>query len=298
MKVSILGRGNCIIPVVSAICHLDLASEVVWVDDKPGLPCDVVQDLQQAIAIAGSDTQLHAVRELSVLEDSQIVILLPDSVRPVLRSIQAQYRAHVALARNFAQAIKQHAPTARVVVAMPPACSLAFYVYRELEAERGQVIGLSGGAASAYLKNQIANQLDVSVQDITTLVIGNDDAIYPLPQYCRVNGIPLDLLLSATQIRELTAAVNDQHKKFVNVEAPYTLSAWISQIVAAIALDKKRIMSVSSLVQASDTQVYLNVPTKIGRDGAELILRLDLDKSQRKQFWELVARSVSEQHAL
>jgi malate dehydrogenase len=296
MKVSILGRGNDIIPVVSAVCHLDLISEVVWVDDRPGVPHDVLQDLKQAIAIRGSDTGLHCAKELSALEDSQIVILLSHSSGPAVRPIQVQRRANSVLACRFARCIKQHAPGARVVVAMSPACSLAFYVYRELEADTSQVIGLSGGTASAYLKTQIANQLGVSVQDVTTLVIGNDDTVYPLPQYCRVNGIPLEGLLSARQIHELTDAVNGRHTKSGNIDAPYTLAAWISQIITAIALDKKRIMSVGSLIQSSAADVYLTVPTKIGRNGVESILQLDLTNSQREQFTQLVAKSVMGQN--
>ena len=178
---------------------------------------------------------------------------------------------------------------------MPLACSLAFYVYRELEGEASQVIGLSGGVGCAYLKAQIAHQLSVSVQDVAVLAIGNDETIYPLPQYCRVNGIPLGELLDAREIDALAEAAQDTHKKSSTIDAPYTLATWISQIVTAIALDKKRIMCVSSLIQSSTAQVYLNVPTQVGQGGAELTLQLDLTDVQREQFTQLVAKSVKEQ---
>ena len=112
---------------------------------------------------------------------------------------------------------------------------------------------------------QIAHQLSVSAEDVSgSCHVGNDEVIYPLPQYCRVNGIPLTELLDAGQIDALTEAVQDTHKKSSTIDAPYTLATWISQIVTAIALDKKRIMCVSSLIQSSAAQVYLNVPTQIG----------------------------------
>ena len=293
MKISLLGGGSCIAPVASTICHLNLLSEVVWVDDRPGSLRDSLQDLQQAIAIGGSDTELRVTQEWSALADSQIVILLPHASRP----IQTQRRANALLAQQFARHIKRHAPSARVIVAMPSACSLAIYVYCELEAEASQVIGLSGGIGCAYLKTQIAHQLNVSVQDVAVLAIGNDETIYPLPQYCRVNGIPLDGLLGARQIDALTETVKDIHKKSSTIDAPYTLAAWISQIVTAIALDKKRIMCVSSLIQSSAARVFLNVPTQIGRNGAESILQLDLTDVQREQFTQLVTKSVKEQRA-
>ena len=287
MKISLLGGGSCIAPVASTVCHLNLFSEVVWVDDKPVPLRDTLQDLKQAVAIGGVDTELRVTHDWSALAGSQIVVLLPHASRP----IQAQRRS----AQHFARHIKRHAPKARVIAAMPSACSLASYVYRELEAEASQVIGLSGGIGCAYLKAQIAHQLSVSVQDVTVLAIGNDETIYPLPQYCRVNGIPLGELLDAREIDALTEAVQDTHKKSSTIDAPYTLATWISQIVTAIALDKKRIMCVSSLIQSSTAQVYLNVPTQVGQGGAELTLQLDLTDVQREQFTQLVAKSVKEQ---
>ncbi len=291
MKISLLGGGSCIAPVASTVCRLNFFSEVVWVDDKPVPLRDTLQDLKQAAAIGGVDTELRVTHDWSALAGSQIVVLLPHPSRP----IQAQRRSNTLLARHFARHIKRHAPKARVVVAMSSACSLAFCVYRELEAEANQVIGLSGGIGCAYLKTQIAHQLSVSVQDVTVLAIGNDETIYPLPQYCRVNGIPLGELLDAREVDALTEAVQDTHKKSSTIDAPYTLATWISQIVTAIALDKKRIMCVSSLIQSSTAQVYLNVPTQVGQGGAELTLQLDLTDVQREQFTQLVAKSVKEQ---
>ena len=291
MKISLLGGGSWIAPVASTICHLNLFSEVVWVDDKPVPLQDTLQDLKQAVAIGGADTELRVTYDWSALADSQIVILLPHTSRPT----QVQRRANVSLVQRSAQHIKRQAPKARVVVATPSACSIAFYVYRQLAAEANQVIGLSGGIGCAYLKTQIAHQLRVSVEDVTVLAIGNDEVIYPLPQYCRVNGIPLTELLDAGQVDTLMEAAQDTHKKSSTIDAPYTLATWISQIVTAIVLDKKRIMCVSSLIQSSAAQVYLNVPTQIGGDGAESILQLDLTDVQQEQFTQLVAKSVKEQ---
>ena len=291
MKISLLGAGSCVASVASTVCHLNLFSEVVWVTDKLVPLRDTLQDLKQAVAIGGVDTELCVTHDWSALADSQIVILLPHTSRP----IQAQRRANVSLAQHFARHIERHAPKARIIVGMPAACSLASYVYRELAAEVSQVMGLSGAIGCAYLKAQIARQLSVSVQDVAVLAIGNDETIYPLPQYCRVNGIPLGELMGEEQIDALTEAVQDTHKKSSTIDAPYTLATWISQIVTAIALDKKRIMCVSSLIQSSAAQVYLNVPTQIGRDGAESVLQLDLTGAQREQFTELVTKSVKKQ---
>ena len=105
----------------------------------------------------------------------------------------------------------------------------------------------------------------MSVKDVMALVIGSDQETYPLPQYCRVNGIPLAQLISETDIESLCAAVAQRSPYAVSGE--WTLVSHILQIVSAIALDKRRVMSVGTRVSAGTTSVYLNVPAQVGYDG-------------------------------
>lgn len=284
------------LPTVSEVCQSNVVTEVALLDESRGLYRSTIQDLQEANAFAGRDTLLTLCSDAAVLSDSEVVVLLPPSSRTMLRSPQAHRATHTALLRLYTKHIKQYAPTAKVLVAMPPANFLAAFVQRELEADGRQVIGLSSGIASGYLKTQIAAQLSVSVRDVMTLVIGNDDAVYPLPQYCRVNGIPIDQLLSPDRVHELTEMVNERQSKSIHTDVPYSLSVWISQIITAIALDRKRIMSVGALIQASTSTAYLSVPSKIGANGVEEIIRLDLTEAQRENFTDLVAKSMVEQH--
>ena len=131
MKISLLGGGSCIAPVASTVCRLNFFSEVVWVDDKPVPLRDTLQDLKQAAAIGGVDTELRVTHDWSALAGSQIVVLLPHPSRP----IQAQRRSNTLLARHFARHIKRHAPKARVVVAMSQHVR-CFCVYRDLGRRR------------------------------------------------------------------------------------------------------------------------------------------------------------------
>lgn len=292
MKVSILGQTQHTHSVALTICQTNIITEVALVDEKRS-PRDTIEDLREAIALAGSDTILTVSGDVEVLSESQVVMLFAPQVRSVVRSAQAYRTANVVPFRRFTSLIKQYAPTARVLIAAPPVNFLANFVHHELEAENGQVIGLSSGMATAYLKTQIADKLTVSVSDITALVIGNDDTIYPLPQYCRVNGIPIDQLMSDAQLGELTSGLNERHRRVTGTEASYSQSVWVSQIIAAIALDKKRIMSVGALVESSSSALYLSVPSKIGANGVEAIIQLELTEAQREQFTDLVAKSMA-----
>ena len=234
-------------------------TEVMLVDNDQEVSFRAVQDLRAAAASVGSDTKVLSATNPAALVGSEIIILLPSLSR--FSWTPAQRKSNAALVRRVAQGIKQHAPTAKIVVAIPPAATMAFVIHRELGTQPGQVIGLCGNIVNANLKAQIADKLGVSVRDVTTLVIGNDECVFPLFQYCCVNGIPVDQLLNTEQIRELAETANDKRNQSL-VNHSYNLTSWISQIVSAIAVDKKRIMTVSSLIKVDTSEVFLNVSDK------------------------------------
>ena len=295
MKVSILGRGDSTLPVASEICQSDVVSEVAFVDDERGLPRGATRELEASLAVGGHNVTISVSRVSAALADSEVVILLSPSSRDAVYSPQANRNANLALARYAAKNLKQHAPGARILVAMPPANFLAHLIHRELETEPGQVIGLSNIRANAHLKHQIANRFGVSGTDVAALVVGNDESVLVLPQYCRINGIPIDQLLGDSEIRELATGANESVA--ARADSPYSLSACLGQIVGAIGLDKKKIIGVGALIRASASSVYLSVPAKIGSRGVEEIIKLDLTDEQQRQFTRLVSRSVADQQA-
>ena len=295
MKVSILGRGDSPLAVASEIFQSDVVSEVVLVDEARGLPRGVVQELEASLAVGGHDATILVSRTFAALADSEVAILLSPSSRPDVYSGRTNRNTNLAFVRDSVKSLKQHAPQARILVAMPPANYLSHLIHREIESEPGQVIGLSNIRASAYLKHRIANHFGVVATDVAALVAGNDEDVLVLPQYCRINGIPIDQLLGDAQIRDLTSGANGWHRAPVHTDNSYNLSVCLRQIVDAIGLDKKKIISVSTLVQASTSSVYLSVPAKIGSRGVEEIIKLNLTDIQGRQFKQLVSRSVANQ---
>ena len=297
MKVSILGQGDSTLAVASEICKSDVVSEVVLVDVIRGLPRGAAQELEASLAIGGHDATISVSRTFAALSDCEVAILLSPSSRATVYSGQTNRNANLAFARDSAKYIKQHAPQTRILVAMPPANFLAHLIHQELESEPGQVIGLSSIRASAYLKHQIANRFRVSATDVAALVVGNDEKVLVLPEYCRISGIPIDQLLGDAQIHDLTAGTNERHRAPTHAVCSYSLLACLRQIVEAIGLDKKKIISVSTLIRASASSVYLSVPAKIGSCGVEEIIKLELTDKQQRQFTQLVSRSVTNQQA-
>ncbi|MDE0297721.1 MAG: hypothetical protein OXN17_03755 [Candidatus Poribacteria bacterium] len=295
MKVSILGRCDSTLAVASEICKSDIVSEVVLVDETRRLTRGVVHELEASFALGGHDATISVSRTVSALTGSEVAILLSPSERVSFYSSQSNRNTNLAFARHSAKQIKQYAPQVRILVAMPSANFLAHMIHHELDSEPGQVIGLSSSRAGAHLKHQIANRFGVSATDVAVMVIGSDDRILVLPQYCRISGIPIDQLLGDAQIHDLTVRINDWHRAPTHAESSHSLSMCLRQIVDAIGLDRRKIICVSTLIRAGASSVYLSVPAKIGSHGVEEIVKLELTDEQLQHFSQMVSRSVANQ---
>lgn len=301
MKVALLGNSQLAVSTAWGLCQSETAREVAFVSDaasnknrfvhpKEGTPTNL-RDLVEANALSTSDTAISDCDSLEGLADADIVVLLPPVGQSIFRSPQASKTTGIALVRRFVTGIQQYASDAKILAAISPTNYISAWIHQMLDG--GQIIGLGNGAATAHLASEIAKCVDVSVKDVTALAIGSDQQTYPLPQYCRVNGIPLAQLMSETDIDSLCEAVAQRCPYGISGE--WTLVSHILQVVSAITLDKKRVMSVGTHISAGTTSVYLNVPAQIGNDGVAAIVPLELTEQQREQFRELVGQSAEDQ---
>ena len=301
MKVVLLGNSQFAVSAAWGLCQSETVREVVFVadttsnknrfipskEDAPGS----LRDLVESNALSASDTAISFSNALEGLSGADVIILLPPMGQSGFRSSQASKTTGIAFARRFVAGIQQYASDARILVAVSPANYIAAWMHHAIGG--GKMIGLGNGTATAHLIAEIAKRVQVSVKDVTALAIGSDWETYPLPQYCRVNGIPLAQLMSEAEIDSLSEAVSQRCPH--TTQSEWTLISHILQVVSAIALDKKRVMSVGTLISAGETSVYLNVPAQIGGDGVASIVPLELDANQREQFKKLVTQSAEDQ---
>lgn len=304
MKIVLLGYSPLSLSVAWGICQSELAQKIVFFTDAQSNSkqrnrsgtnrrpiTDGVEDITLATAMSASDTAVSFTNASEDLSDSDVVVLLPASLPFGFHSAQALKTTNLSIARQIVPKVQEHIQNAKILVAMPFANHIAAWIHQTHGINN--VIGIANGVSTAHLKSEIANSLGLSVKDVSALAIGNDEVTYPLPQYCRVNGIPLTQLMGESDIQNLSAAVADRCPYTSTSE--YTLASHILQIVSAISLDKKRVMSLGTLISTDTTSVFLNVPSKIGSDGIENIIPLDLTDPQREQFKQLVAQSAAAQ---
>ena len=301
MKIVLLGNNQLAVSAAWGLCQFAPVHEVAFVSDttsqkkkfvhSKGAVSGNLRDLVEANALRGSDTQISAYETLEGLSGADVVILLPPMGQFGFRSPQASKTTSIALVRGFVPGIQAYAADAKILVAASPANYIAAWIYQALGS--GQIIGLGNGAATAHLTAEIANRVEVSVQDIMALTIGSDQETYPLPQYCRVNGIPIAQLMPEPEVEGIREAVAQRCP--YTTDSEYTLISHILQIISTIALDRNRVMSVGTRVSAGSTSVYLNVPARVGAGGVTDIVPLVLTEHQRERFKKLVAQSAADQ---
>ena len=299
MKISILGSRQIAQTVAWGISHTELAQKIVIYSDSQfegkrinrNYRTTDIKDITLAGATSNSDTDITITDSPDRLSNSDIVILLPAEQPVGYRSNQGLKKLNLTVVQHVIPTIHEYISNSKILVGMQNANYSSAWIHHSMGSNN--VMGISNGIATAQLKATIANKLRLSVKDISALAIGNDSVTYPLPQYCRVNGIPLSQLLDDARVKDISNSLSDFNHN--QADSIYTLTSHILEIVSAIALDKKRVMSIGTLISTDSTSVFINVPSKIGGDGIEGIIPLELTDTQREQFTQLVAQSATDQ---
>lgn len=304
MRIALIGNSQLTLTVSWGICQSELAQEIVILSGtqvgsvqrnrntrNTKLVVDAIEDLTLATAMCASDTHVTFTTAREDISEYDLVVLLPTQLPYGFHSAQALKTANLSSVRDILPQIIEHVQNAKILVAMPFANYISAWIHQTQGVE--SLIGIANGVSTAHLKSEIATHTGYSVKDVSGLAIGDDEETLMLPQYCRVNGIPLTQLLNESDIQSISDAVANRCPYTTTSE--YTLASHILQVISAISLDKKRVMSVGTLISTDTTSVFLNVPSKVGSEGIENIVPLQLTDSQTEQFTNLVSQSAKAQ---
>jgi malate dehydrogenase len=181
----------------------------------------------------------------------------------------------------------RRSPAAILIVVTNPLDAMAQLALRRSGFPKQRVIGMAGVLDSARFRTFIAQELDVSVENVTAFVLGgHGDSMVPLPRYSTVAGIPITELLPKDRLEALVKRTANGGAEIVALlkkgSAYYAPSASITQMVAAIANDTHQVLPVCAWAtgQYGIDDVYVGVPAKIGRGGVEEIVELDLSDEE------------------
>jgi len=303
-KITVVGAGNVGATTAQRLAEKQLAREVVMVDVIEGTPQGKGLDQWESAPIERFDTRVVGTNSYADTEGSELFVVTAGIARRPGMSREDLLRTNVDIVKSVGLEIRKYAPHAIVIVVSNPLDTMCYVMKETLGAPRQRVIGMAGVLDTARYRAFIAEALDVSVEDIQAMVLGgHGDTMVPLTSYTTVSGIPLGQLLRPDAVERLVERTKNGGAEIVSYlktgSAFYAPSAAATQMVEAIARDKKRILPCAAWLEGEygHRGIYLGVPCKLGAGGLEQIIEVELTPKERVALGKS-AESVRESIAM
>ena len=285
-KISIIGAGNVGATAAFIIANKEL-SDVVLVDIIPDMPQGKGLDMAEASPVQRYDSQITGTNDYADIADSDVVIVTSGLPRKPGMSREDLLQKNAEIVGSVTEQIVKYAPNSLIILVTNPLDIMTYHAWKVSGFPANRVVGQAGILDSARFRYFIAETLNVSIEDISAMVLGgHGDTMVPLPRYTTVAGIPITELMSEETISQLSERTRNGGGEIVNLlktgSAFYAPGAAIAQMAEAIIKDKKRILPCSAYLtgQYGINDVYIGVPIKLGANGIEEIIELRLTDSE------------------
>ena len=285
-KISIVGAGN-----VGASCaHWIMAKEladVVLIDVVEGIPQGKALDLSQAIPIERSDVHITGTNDYADTAASDIVIITAGIPRKPGMSRDDLLHTNFKIMSDVVSKVVTYSPETVLIVVSNPLDAMVQTAYRQSGFNRERVLGMAGILDSGRFKSFIAQELNVSVHNMSCLVLGgHGDTMVPRVGHTTVAGIPITELLSKERIDAIVQRTRDGGAEIVKHlktgSAYYAPSAAAVEMAEAILKDKKKILPCAAYLEGEYgiSGYYIGVPCKLGAGGLEQIIEIKLSPEE------------------
>jgi malate dehydrogenase len=294
-KIALVGAGQ-IGGTLALLSGLKELGDVTLVDIVEGVPQGKGLDIAQSSAIEGWDAAVSGSNDMKAIKGADVVIVTAGVPRKPGMSRDDLIGINTKVMAEAGRAIARHAPKAFTIVITNPLDAMV-WVLREasgLPAER--VVGMAGVLDTARFRYFLAEELRVSVEDVTAFVLGgHGDTMVPLTRYSTVAGIPLPDLVklgwtSKERLDQIVQRTRDGGAEIVGLlktgSAFYAPAAAAIQMAEAYLKDKKRVLPCAAYLtgQYGVDGLYVGVPVVIGAGGVERIVEIELNKAERAAF--------------
>ena len=289
-KVTVVGAGN--IGGTTAL-HLALRNytDVVLVDIIEGLPQGKALDILESGPILRFDSSVVGTNDYEDTAGSDVAIITSGKPRQPGMSREDLLNENQDIVSSVTEQLAEYSPECKIIVVANPLDAMCHVALETSGFPRERVIGMAGILDTARYRTFIAQELDASVRDVFALVLGgHGDTMVPLPSMATVSGVPITQVLSEDKVDEIVQRTRQGGGEIVELlgsgSAFYAPAAAIVEMVDAILLDQKRILPCAAFLQGEYgiEDLFVGVPVKLGADGIEDIIELDLTDEEREDL--------------
>jgi malate dehydrogenase len=281
-KVTIVGAGNVGATAAHWIASKELA-DVVLIDVVEGVPQGKGLDLLEAMPIEKRDCHILGTNDYADTANSDIVVITAGIPRKPGMSRDDLLQTNYKIMSDVVGKVTAHSPNCILIIVSNPLDAMAQAAFRQSKFNRERVIGMAGVLDSARFRTFIAEELKVSVENVTAFVLGgHGDTMVPLPRYSTVAGIPITELIPKDRVDAIVQRTRDGGAEIVKYlktgSAYYAPSAATVEMVEAILKDKKKILPCAAYLEGEYgiSGYYIGVPCKLGSRGLEQIIEIKL----------------------
>lgn len=294
-KIALIGAGNIGGVLAQLVAQKELGDAIIF-DIVEGLPQGKCLDIWEATPVIGSDSKLKGVNSYEGISGADVVIVTAGLARKPGMSRDDLLAKNLEIMKTVAEGIKKYAPNSFVVVVSNPLDAMVYTMKKITGFPKNRVVGMAGVLDSARFRAFVAEELGVSVQDVSALVLGgHGDDMVPVIRLCTVSGIPLTDLLSKEKIEAIVSRTRLAGGEVVALLK--TGSAFFSPAISAIEMveshlkDKKRVLACAAHLDGEYgiNGYYVGVPVVIGANGVERVIEVKLNAEEKKLFDESVS---------
>jgi malate dehydrogenase len=288
-RITVVGAGNVGATVAQEVARRDYA-EVVVVDIVEGLPQGKALDLAQAGPVLGYEPALIGTNGYEDTAGSDVVVVTSGKPRTPGMSRDDLVTTNEKIVGSVTQSALEHSPDAIVLVVTNPLDAMCHVAKEASGLSKERVFGMAGVLDTARFRTFIAWETGASAKDVQAMVLGgHGDQMVPVVSATTVGGIPLRRLVSDERIEALVERTRKGGGEIVDLlgtSAWYAPGAAVAEMVDAICLDQKRVLPCTAYLEGEYgiDGLYMGVPVKLGADGVEEIIELDLGDDEKSEL--------------
>mgnify|MGYP006196613823 CR=1 FL=1 len=287
-KITVVGAGHVGATAAQGIARKHLAREVVMVDIAEGIPQGKGLDMWESAPIEGFDARVTGANDYGPAAGSDLVVITAGIARKPGMSRDDLLKTNAEIVGEVAGQVRTSSPDAIIIMVSNPLDVMAYVAKEKTGFPRERVIGMAGVLDTARYRSFLALEMDVSVEDIQALVLGgHGDTMVPIASMTTVSGIPVSHFIEKGRLEEIIDRTRKGGAEIVGYlktgSAYYAPAAAAVQMCESIVRDKKRILPCAAYLEGEYGMegLFLGVPCKLGRNGLESIIEVELTADER-----------------
>ena len=290
-KLTIVGAGNVGSQAAFYSALKNLVEEVVLVDVVEGLPQGKALDLLEAMPIAGSNVKIIGSNTYGASSNSDIVVITAGVARKPGMTREDLIGINTKIMTSVVTEVIKYSPDCILIIVTNPLDAMVQLAYQLSGFSKQRVLGMAGVLDTARFRTFLAQELKADVKQVEAMVLGSHgDLMVPVLSNCKVNDQPIRELLPEERIKEIVQRVKDGGAEIVGLlktgSAFFAPGLAISEMVESILKDQKKVLPCSVLLQGEYgvQDLFVGVPVKLGSAGAEEVVELDLNGTEKSDL--------------